>query len=218
MNKKILLLLFAFASLIAVGTHLLFKPNNEMLQTNSVQAVKTVANNLNKLDVTHRSELKKLQAKNAFLVAKIGQSKIQIRNAQKQADFLRKELQQLNRKQTLITNVGTNNYVATCDSLKTQLTFYIDTNTYKDSIVNEQVANYELLLSTKDSTIVCLENDYTNIKASTNTLLQLNTGLTNENKNLQKMCLRSKRKDRFITGTAFVLAGIVTATQLRSIN
>ncbi|MBK7763662.1 MAG: hypothetical protein IPI46_09855 [Bacteroidetes bacterium] len=218
MNKKTLLLILAFASLIAVGTHLLFKPSNEMPQTHSVQDVKTVANNLNKLDATHTSELKKLKANNQFLVVKIQQSKGQVHVAQKRVSTLRNELQQLTSRQTLITKADTNNYVATCDSLQHELIYFINANSYKDSIVNEQVGYYELLIIAKDSTIVCLESDYQSMKANSNALLKLNTVLVNENKKTQKLCLRIKRKDRLVTGSAFLLAGIVTATQLRSTN
>ena len=218
MNKKTLLLILAFVSLVVIGTHLLFKPSNEMPQTHSVQDVKTVANNLNKLDATHTSELKKLKANNDFLVVKIQQSKGQVHVAQKRVSTLRNELHQLTSKQTLITKVDTNNYVVTCDSLQHELTYFINANSYKDSIVNEQVGYYELLIIAKDSTIVCLETDYESMKASSDTLLKLNKALANENKQTQKICLRIKRKDRLITGTAFLLAGIVTATQLRSTN
>lgn len=65
MNKKTLLLILP-VSLVVIGTHLLFKPSNEMPQTHSVQDVKTVANNLNKLDATHTSELKKLKRTTIF--------------------------------------------------------------------------------------------------------------------------------------------------------
>lgn len=123
-------------------------------------------------------------------------------------------MHQLTSKQTLISKVDTNNYVVTCDSLQHELTYFINANSYKDSIVNEQVGYYELLIIAKDSTIVCLESDYQSIKANSNALLKLNTVLVNENKKTQKLCLRIKRKDRLITGSAFLLAGIVTATQL----
>lgn len=218
MNKKTLLLLLAFATLIAVGTHLLFKPNNEMPQAYSVQDVKTLAVNMNQLDATHTNELKKLQANNDFLVTKIGQSKRLISNAQKQVAFLRNELHQLSNKPELVTNVDTNSYVVACDSLQRQLTHFINANSFKDSIMDAQAGNYELLIIAKDSTIACLESDYQNMKAISDTLLKQNTTLADENKHTQKLCLRMKRKDRLLSGTVFLLAGIATATQLRSVN
>ena len=218
MKKKTILLLLAFASLIAVGTHLLLKPSNEMPQTHSVQDMKAVAYNLSKLDVTHSTELTKLKANNDFLVAKIQQTKTQARNAQEQIGFLRKELLRLPQKQTLTTKVDTNNYVAACDSLQQELTWYIDANSHKDSVVNKQLGFYELLVNAKDSTIVCLESDYESMKANSDNLLKLSQVLANENKHMQKLCLRSQRKNRFITGSAFLLAGLVVATRLRSLN
>lgn len=218
MNKKTLLLLLAFASLVAVGTHLLFKPNNEMPQTYSTQDVKAVVGNLNRLDSTHTNELKKLQANNDFLVTKIGQSKLLIVNAQKQVAFLRNELHKLSIKPALVTSVDTNSYVVACDSLQRQLTHFINANSFKDSIMDAQAGNYELLIIAKDSTIACLESDYQNMKAISDTLLKRNATLADENKHTQKLCLRMKRKDRLLTGTVFLLASIATATQLCSVN
>jgi hypothetical protein len=56
------------------------------------------------------------------------------------------------------------------------------------------------------------------LQQTTDTLLQLNLQLVNENRHYQKALVRNKIKTKVLSGTALLLAGIVTATQLRSVN
>ena len=73
-------------------------------------------------------------------------------------------------------------------------------------------------MQSKDSTIECMNSDYHCLQQTSDTLVQLNKSLTTDLKHYQKLCLRTKRKDRIIVGSALVLTGFATATRLRSIN
>jgi hypothetical protein len=214
MNKKTLLLILAFALSIVLGTYLWFSPSKEIPISHSIQDVKIVANHLNQLEATHQTKLEKLQANNDFLLTKIKQSKIQVLTSKNKVAYLRKELQQLNQQQILNTQVDTSQFVIRCDSLQTMLDNFINVSSFSDSIVNEQILQYEDLITTKDSMINCIENDYHALKINCDTLLKIQSNLLNENKQIYKKLTRTKRMNRFLKGSAFVVAGLITATQL----
>ena len=216
MNKKTIFLLLTFATLIAVGAHLLFKPIKDTSKKASIQDVKELESSFNQLNTTHHTELNNFNEKNKQLLTQVRFSKVQIVNAGKQVKKLTGEVQRLSNKN--LSQVDTNTYITICDSLQRKINTYLLANTYKDSLVNQQVQQYELLLDNKDSTITCYETDYSVLNQTTNKLLQLNQQLTNENQHFQKALVRNKRITKILSGTALLLAGIETDTQLRSAN
>lgn len=216
MNKRTIFLLLAFATLITVGAHLLFKPIKDTAPTANIQDVKELESSFNQLNNAHHAELASLNEKNEQLLTQVQFSKVQIVNAGKQVKKLTSEVQRLSNRS--LSQVDTNTYITTCDSLQHQINVYLLANSYKDSLVNRQVQQYELLLDNKDSTISCYETDYSVLNQTTNNLLRLNQQLANDNQHYQKALVRNKRKAKVLSGTALLLAGIATATQLRSAN
>lgn len=218
MKKKTLLLLVALTMFIAIGTHLLFKPIKDSLPIVSSQNIKQTEAKLTSMDVNHVLMMNKLKANNDFLVSEIQHSKIQIQSANRHVNYLQLELKKHVASSKTIVYQDTSQFEASCDSLKNELLFYVDADNYKDSVVNNQIAQYENLMQSKDSTIECMETDYHCLQQTSDTLVQLNKSLTTDLKHYQKLCLRIKRKDKFIVGSALVLAGFATATRLHAIN
>lgn len=218
MKKKTLLLLVALTMFIAIGTHLLFKPIKESLPIVSSQNIKQTEAKLTSMDENHVLMISKLKANNDFLVNEIEHSKIQIQSANRHVKYLQLELKKHVATTKNFIYQDTSQFVASCDSLKNELIFYIDADNYKDSTVNNQIAQYENLIQTKDSAIESMETDYHCLQQTSDTLVQLNHDLSIDLKHYQKLCVRTKRKDKFIVGSALVLAGFATATRLRSIN
>lgn len=221
MNKKTILLLLSFAMLIVIGTHLLFKPMKEIQPSASAQTIQQVDQKMNQLNTSHKVELNKLKKNNDFLLAKIKQSKKQVQSIQKHSNYLQQSLQQslqsLSSQQPLLNNEDTSSYVVQCDSLQNQINDFISIENNKDSIVNEQFLIYEELIIAKDSTIQCFESDYAQLQTFNDTLNKVNNTLLLENRKVSKKYARIKNRNRIFYGTAFIIAGIFTANQLRSI-
>jgi hypothetical protein len=176
---------------------------------------------MNQLNTTHKVELNKLKKNNDFLLAKIKQSKKQVQSIQKHSNYLQQSLQQslqtLSSQQPLLNNEDTSSYVVQCDSLQNQINEFISIENNKDSIVNEQFLIYEELIVAKDSTIQCFESDYAQLQTFNDTLKKVNNTLLLENKKVSKKYARIKNRNRIFYGTAFIIAGLFTANQLRSI-
>lgn len=215
MNKRTIFLLIAFASLITLGTHFLFKPIKDTSQTTVVQEVQDLENNLATLKTTHYIDLKNLQQRNMNLASSLDISKEATQKANTQVIKLQGKIRQLS---TTQLKQDTNSYVVNCFQLQDKVNEYINASTYTDSLMTEQVHQFEKVIENKDSMIHCYETDYSILQQTTDTLLVLNENLLQNNTQLEKALKRRKQKGKIISGGALLLAGLVTATQLRSIN
>lgn len=176
MNKRTIFLLLAFATLIGIGTHLLFKPVKDIPCSGMEQKVKELQTGLQQLDTTHHLHLKDLAERNEHLLSQLQLNKVMIADARKQVTKLTTNVSRLSKRS--IPEVDTGTYLLTCDSLQHQIGLYVLANANKDSIVNKQVEQYEYLLVNKDSTILCYASDYSLLRQTADTLVLVNHQLS----------------------------------------
>ena len=215
MNKRTIFLLVAFASLITLGTHFLFKPIKDNSQTTVSQEVQDLENNLASLKSAHFTDLKNLQVRNAHLSSKLETSKFVTQQGYAHVKQLEGKVKMLSTTQLKQDTIC---YVNNCFELQDKVNEYLHTNAYKDSLVIEQAQQFEKVIVIKDSLINCYESDYSILQQTTDTLIVLNEHLLQCNTQLEKSMKRMKQKGKIFTGGALLLAGLVTVTQLRSIN
>jgi hypothetical protein len=149
------------------------------------------------------------------LASSLDISKEATQKANTQVKKLQRKIRQLS---TTQLKQDTNSYVVNCVQLQDKVNEYINASTYTDSLMTEQVHQFEKVIENKDSMIHCYETDYSILQHTTDTLLVVNENLLQSNTKLEKVLKRRKQKGKIITGGALLLAGLVTATQLRSIN
>lgn len=182
-----------------------FTPQNNSIQ-NSIQAH----------DEFHNSRMEQLQQNETYLQEKVQDFKEQSNKAQTDARYLRQQIQSLTFRTRVnpITQSDTIQKLISCDSLQEQVSELIYAEQYKDSIVNGQVMVYEDLITSKDSTISALSEDYTRLRAQTDTLLQLNEKLNTAYNKTVRQIRRAKRWNRITNGLALVLGAGFTIREL----
>lgn len=182
-----------------------FTPQNNAIQ-NSIQAH----------DEFHNSRMEELQQNEANLQKQVLSFKEEAHKALDNASSLREQVRILaNRTQVNpITQSDTIQKLISCDSLQDQVSELISAEQYKDSIVNKQVMVYEDLITAKDSTISVWCEDYTCLRAQTDTLLQLNEKLNAAYNKTVRQIRRAKRWNRITSGLALVLGAGFTIREL----
>jgi len=217
MNKKTVFLLLTLLVSVIIGAHLLFKPITDAPPPIDNYGV---SQNIISNETLHQKTLIAFANKNKNLQAQLQQTKVQV----SKANLRVKKLQQQAKVFIATTNMDslsvadTSPQLALCDSLQQNVLDLISTSNYKDSIVGEQVMVYENLLSSQDSTIKTLQDEYNCLQSQTDTLINCNQQITQLLKTSARKTKIAKVEHRFITGTLTLLVSVFALSQFSNRN
>jgi hypothetical protein len=102
-----------------------------------------------------------------------------------------------------------------CDSLEKEVTEYIEANHRKDSAYEQQLLQFDSLLTNKDAVIETSQKAYSDLKSLFDKSIATQTTLQKENLSLSKQNKRQKFKSKILTGSLFILSGFTANYFLR---
>jgi hypothetical protein len=98
-----------------------------------------------------------------------------------------------------------------CDSLEKEVTEYIEANHRKDSAYEQQLIQFDSLLSNKDNVIETSQKAYDGLKSLLDKSVLNQTALQKENKLLLNRNSRQKFQSKIVTAAFMVLSGIAVS-------
>jgi hypothetical protein len=102
-----------------------------------------------------------------------------------------------------------------CDSLRREVTEYIQANHRKDSAYELQLITFDSVLANKDLVIDASKQAYDSLKSLFNQSLSSQTALQKENRLLRSSNSRQRFQSKVVTASMMVLSGVAASVFLR---
>jgi hypothetical protein len=103
-----------------------------------------------------------------------------------------------------------------CDSLKLEVTQYIEINREKDSLFTQQVSTLQAVTAVKDSVIAVQGNQHDTIKAMLQVSLERQAAAIEEMRYYKRQFKKQRFKSKFFSAVGAVLAGALTYKLIQS--
>jgi hypothetical protein len=220
-NLKTLLTLFCIGLLIGFTGAFLFtgcsgRDYQPAVTTISPVEIKKQAKII---EIEHQQAIKYLETKNAHLQNEVTATHALLTQIKKTTSQREKNIKQLIEPKGVSAKVFSENVktpaqndsiALSCDSLKQEVTAYLQENANKDSLYDRQITTMDSVIAIKDTIIQTQTARQEEFNVLFNQSIQQQEILFGENKQLRKQLRRQKAKSTFKTIGLMILSGIAT--------
>ncbi len=208
------ILIICSGIIAGVGICSLFRAcDADKADTIAVIKPSTLEKNAEKEEKHFTDAIDSLQVKAKTLQSILTTTIILLDKSKKKNGLLQSQLRNLANKN--ITRKDTAAFYADCDSVKDNLSQWIEVGHEKDSLYEAVIGNQQDQLQVKDSTIWLQQQQHTILKGFFQQSLLQQELLANQHKRLQKKMKRQQFKNKLLSGLTVVAAGIATGYLLK---
>ncbi len=215
LNKRTVIITFLFGVFSALSSLLLYHSmegfKSELKE--SKIAIKEMTAQVNSIESNYKTQLQYWIQKNNYLQEQIQKTDFALSQSKQKEKSLQGSIQVLISESKDLKD--TSQIVSNCDSIKERVSQFISETNTRDSLCDNEIADFKILVQNKDSAMTVCENSFSMLKQVTDSSLAFQNKLTEDLKRANKEIKRGNIKSKFLTAGVMILSGVTTILLLK---